>query len=203
VNDAVRFPLCLVVEELDEVNWAVDGGPLISPLQGLSEVATPGGEFFVLFEPQPLDAVRDATIDLVRAGMVVLHRESPSKVREFTADEAVMLLAEESTWTGDEYYELSATEAGRDAYVALHARHGGAFDKAHAESERRYEEFLERHPSDEQRRAEWLETLGRWVETGRGAPTPPRYEDEPPPYEGDVPRYVKPPRTGERQRKTR
>ena len=187
------------VKALDEMGpvhhvvlyWAVDGGPLISPLQGLQEAATPAGEFFLLFEPQPLDAVREATIDLVRAGMVVLRRERPSKVRTFTAEEATELLAEESTWTGKQYYELSATEAGEEAYAALHERHGGDYDKAHAEADRRYQEFLERHPDDQQRRNEWLEALGRWMDTGEGEqPQPPRYEGEPPPYEGDVPRYI-------------
>jgi len=57
--------------------WAVDGGPLVSPLHGLSEAATPAGEYFVLFEPQPLDAVQEATIDLVRAGLVVIHSAGP------------------------------------------------------------------------------------------------------------------------------
>src|SRR5689334_237613 len=103
--------------------WAVDWGPLGSGVFGPS-TGLASGESFVLFEPQPLGAVQEATIDLVRAGMVVLRSARPSKVREFTADEAVELLAEESTWTGKEYYELSVTETGKDAFATLHERHG-------------------------------------------------------------------------------
>ena len=180
--------------------WAVDGGPLSGPLQGLSRASTPAGEYFVLFEPQPLDAVREATVDLVRAGFVVLHSSAPDEERELPADEAVELLARESTWTGKHYYELSATEAGGEVFRMLHERHGDAYRQAHAEAHRRWEEFLQRHPDHVQRGAEWLEALGRWSETGEGEmPKPPRYEGEPPPYEGDVPRWVNTHRWGEEQ----
>jgi len=188
------------VEEMGPVHhivlyWAVDGGPLISPLHGLSQSATPAGEMFRLFEPQPLDAVREATIDLVRAGLVVLHRSAPDEEREFRADEALQLLAEDSTWTGKHYYVLSPTKAGEDAFRTLHDRHGDAYRKAEAEAQRRGEEFDRRHPGDLERREEWVEALMQWTESGEGAmPEPPSYPDEPPPYEGDAPWYFKPPR---------
>jgi hypothetical protein len=196
-------PPTATIDEMGPVHhvvlyWAVDGGPLISPLQGLSEAATPAGEYFVLFEPQPLDAVQQAAIDLVRSGLIVLHSAAPDEERQFTAEQAVELLTKESTWTGKHYYELSATEAGEEAFRVLHERHGASYRKAHSEAQRRWKEFLERHPDDVERRAEWLEALSRWVETGEGEePKPPRYEGEPPPYEGDAPRYVQPTRRGE------
>lgn len=148
----------------------------------------------MLFEPQPLEAVREATIDLVRAGFVVLHRQRPSKVREFASDEVLELLAEESTWTWDDYYELAPTATGERAFHTLHERHGDAYRRATAEARRRSEEFLQRHPGHPQRQAEWLEALDRWTQTGEGPmPKPPRYEGEPPPYDGDAPRYVEAP----------
>src|SRR5215212_7888035 len=79
-------PSTKTVDEMGPVHHvvlycAVDGEPLVSPLHGLSEAATPAGEYFVLFEPQPLDAVQEATIDLVRAGLVVIHSAAPMKSR--------------------------------------------------------------------------------------------------------------------------
>ncbi len=171
--------------------WAVDGGPLISPLQGAEEVVYTG-ESFVLFEPQPLEAVRPATIDVVQAGFAVLHRSPPSKRREFTHAEAVELLAEDSTWTGDHYYELAPTAAGEQAFRLLHERHGDAYRRATAEARRRSEEFLLRHPDHPVRQTEYFEALRRWTDTGEGPmPKPPQYEGEPPPYYGDVPRNVR------------
>jgi len=177
---------------------AVDGGPLVSPLHGLSEAATPAGEYFVLFEPQPLDVVQEATIDLVRAGLVVIHSEAPDEEQEYTPDEAVDLLTKESTWKGNHYYELSATEAGAEVFSVLDERHGGSYRKAHAEARRALGGVLQRHPDDVERRAEWLEALSRWDNTGEGEePKPPQYAGKPPPYEGDAPRYVQPTRWGE------
>jgi len=124
--------------------------------------------------------------------------QAPDEEQEYTPDEAVDLLTKESTWKGNHYYELSATEAGAEVFSVLDERHGGSYRKAHAEARRRWEEFLQRHPDDVERRAEWLEALSRWDNTGEGEePKPPQYAGKPPPYEGDAPRYVQPTRWGE------
>jgi hypothetical protein len=168
--------------------WAVDGGPLISPLQGAAEVIY-NGESFVLFEAQPLDAVREATIDVVRAGLAVLHSAPPDERREFSLPEAVEILTRDSTWTGDHYYELAPTAAGEEAFRSLDERHGDEYRRATAEARRRSEEFLRRHPEHPARQTEYFDALRRWADTGEGPrPEPPRYEGEPPPCDGDLSR---------------
>jgi hypothetical protein len=169
---------------------AVDGGPLIDPLHGAAQVIY-NGESFVLFAAQPLDAVREATIDVVRAGFAVLHSAPPDERREFTLPEAVEILARDSTWTVDHYYELASTAAGERAFQTLHERHGDEYRRATAEASRRSEEFLQRHPEHPAKQAEYFEALRRWVDTGEGPKPEPRYAGEPRPYGGDVPRHVR------------
>jgi hypothetical protein len=169
---------------------AVEGDPLTSPLKQWSITAY-GGESFVLFEPQPLEAVQQASIDVVRAGLAVLHRWWAADRRTFNSEEAIALLGERETWTETEY-ALAATKAGEQAFRALHERHGDAYQKALALAERRSAEFLDSHPDHPQRQAEYLEAMNKWVYTGGPRPQPPRYEDESPPHRQDVPGEVGP-----------
>jgi hypothetical protein len=166
--------------------WAVDGGPLISPLQGLDE-GIESGEYFVIFDPQPLEAVRQATIDIVEAGYGELRSAAPDEDKTFPASEALHLLRDPSTWTGDHYYELAATEAGVAAFRSLHERHGDYVRKAERVARQRSAEFRQRHPDFESKQSKYFDDVSRWSKTGEGErPEFPRYLGEPPAYDDDV-----------------
>ena len=173
--------------------WAVDGASILSASAGLLE-GIASGEYFVIFDPQPVEAVQKATIDVVGLGYARLHREYPSDPRSYSTGEALALLRDPRTWSGDSYYELSATDAGTDAWKRLDKLYGGAARKAHEVARKRSEEFRQRHPDFEARRAQYFEDTQLWVETGEGhKPEFPRYPNEPPPYDDDVPRGKWPP----------
>ena len=59
--------------------WAVDGGPISSAVNGLAEGIT-SGESFVVFEPQPLEAVIEATVEIVALAMRVSDASARAKL---------------------------------------------------------------------------------------------------------------------------
>ena len=169
--------------------WAVDGGPISSAVNGLAE-GIASGESFVVFEPQPLEAVIEATVEIVDLGYARLRRERPSKTRGYSKEEALAVLRDPATWNGEEYYELSATDEGIAAWRALDDEYGDSARKAHEVASQRSEEFRQRHPDFEDRRTKYFEAMEQWVSTGEGEmPEFPRYPNEPPPADDDVPRH--------------
>ncbi len=171
--------------------WAVDGGSILDATHGLVE-GIESGEYFVILEPQPLEAVRQATIDAVTAGYVNIHRSEPSEPKDYSPAEAEAVLRDPAAWNGEEYFELSATDAGMAAWRVLEERYGESARKATEVARLRSEEFRQRHPDFEAAQIKYFEDTHRWVETGEGKkPEFPRYPNEPPPNDDDVPRYDK------------
>jgi hypothetical protein len=165
--------------------WTVDGGPLNSPLHGLEE-GIASGEYFVIFDPQPLEAVQQATIDVVEAGYAELRSGPTDEDATFPAPEALQLLRDPSTWTGDLDYALAATEAGEAAFRCLHESHGDYVRKAERVARQRSAEFRQRHPDFESKQSKYFEDVSRWGAGEGERPEFPRYLGEPPAYDDDV-----------------
>jgi hypothetical protein len=180
--------------------WAIDGGDLRSASAGLVE-GIASGEYFVIFEPQPLDAVREATGELVDGGYVTLHHLVPRQPgdgsaadwEEYAAEDALRVVRDPATWDGEEYFELGATDDGIRLWKELDERFGAAARRATDVARQRSDEFRRRHPDFDERQKRYFEDVHLWVETGEGdRPTFPSYPGEPPPYDDEVPRYNKP-----------
>jgi hypothetical protein len=180
--------------------WAIDGGDLRSASAGLVE-GIASGEYFVIFEPQPLDAVREATVELVAGGYVTLHRVVPREpgdgnavdLEEYGAEDALRLVRDPEAWDGEGYFELGATDDGIRLWKELDKRYGGAARRATDVARQRSDEFRQRHPDFAERQKRYFEDVHLWVETGEGdQPTFPSYPGEPPPYDDEVPRYNNP-----------
>lgn len=173
--------------------WAIDGGSIRDATAGLVE-GIASGEYFVIFEPQPVEAVQEAADELLDGGYIELHQWLPDEERyhDCSTDEAHALLRDLPNQQGNAFVELTATEQGMALWDALDERFGHDARKASEVAERRSAEFLERHPDFEERRMKFFEDQHRWVETGEGEmPEFPTYPGEPPPYDDDVPRYDK------------